>query len=73
MTFSNLPEGECTIRIYSLGGHLVKRMDHISGSYENWSLLNEHYHRVASGIYIVHIEVPDLGNRILKLAILQSE
>ncbi|NQV42635.1 MAG: T9SS type A sorting domain-containing protein [Candidatus Marinimicrobia bacterium] len=73
VTFSNLPEGECAIRIYSLGGHLVKRIDHDSGSYENWNLLNEHNHRVASGIYIVHIEVPDLGNRILKLAILQPE
>ena len=73
VTFSNLPEGECAIRVYSLGGHLVKRIDHDSGSYENWNLLNEHNHRVASGIYIVHIEVPDLGNRILKLAILQSE
>jgi len=73
VTFSNLPEQECTIRIYSLGGHLVKRFDHEIGAYENWNLLNEGGHRVASGIYIVHIEVPDLGHKILKLAVLQLE
>jgi len=73
VTFSNLPEQECTIRVYSLGGHLVKRFDHEIGAYENWNLLNEGGHRVASGIYILHIEVPDLGNRIMKLAILQPE
>ena len=73
VTFSNLPEQECIIRVYTLGGQLVKRIDHNPGSYENWDLLNEHHRAVASGIYIVHIEVPDLGNRILKLAILQPE
>ena len=73
VTFSNLPEQECTIRIYSLGGHLVKRIDHEMGAYENWDILNEHGHQVASGIYIVHIEVPDLGNKILKVAIFQPE
>jgi len=73
VTFSNLPGQECTIRIYNLGGQLVRRFDHESGSYENWNLQNEHGHPVASGIYIVHIEVPDLGNRILKVAIFQPE
>ena len=71
VTFSNLPAGECIIRIYSLGGQLVKRLDHEFGAYEHWNLLNEYNHAVASGIYIVHIEVPELGNRILKLAVFQ--
>lgn len=73
VTFSNLPNQETTIRIYSLGGHLVKRIDHEIGAYENWDLRNERGHFVASGIYIVHVEVPDLGNKILKLAILEPE
>ena len=73
VTFSNLPKQETTIRIYSLGGHLVKRIDHDGGAYENWDLRNEHAHRVASGIYIVHVEVPELGHKVLKLAILQPE
>ncbi|NQT63659.1 MAG: hypothetical protein HQ556_11920 [Candidatus Marinimicrobia bacterium] len=73
VTLCNLPEQPCTIRIYSLGGFMVRRFDHELGTYEYWDLLNEHGSLVASGVYIVHIEVPDLGNKILKLAILQPE
>ncbi len=73
VTISNLPEQECTIRIYSLGGQLVRRFDHEVGTYEYWDLLNDHRYPVASGVYILHIEVPELGNKILKLAILQPD
>ncbi|NQT63660.1 MAG: T9SS type A sorting domain-containing protein [Candidatus Marinimicrobia bacterium] len=73
VTFSNLPEQECTIRIYSLGGSLVRRFDHEVGTYEYWDLLNQHGSPIASGVYIVHIEVPDLGNKILKVAVFQPE
>ncbi|MBC8377508.1 MAG: hypothetical protein H8E26_15830 [FCB group bacterium] len=73
VTMSNLPEQACTIRIYSLGGTLVRRFDHEVGTYEYWDLLNEHRWPVASGVYIVHIEVPDLGNKILKVAVFQPE
>ncbi|MBT4033176.1 MAG: T9SS type A sorting domain-containing protein [Candidatus Marinimicrobia bacterium] len=73
ITFSNLPEKECTLRIYNLGGQLVKRFDHEIGTYEYWDLLNQHGWPVASGVYIVHIEVPDLGNKVLKVAILQPK
>ncbi|NQV42636.1 MAG: T9SS type A sorting domain-containing protein [Candidatus Marinimicrobia bacterium] len=73
VTFSNLPAQESTIRIYDLGGHLVRRFDHESGSYENWNLQNEWGSSVASGIYIVHVEVPNLGNKILKVAVFQPE
>ena len=73
VTFSNLPEQECTIRIYSLGGQLVRSFDHEIGTYEYWDLLNDHGTPVASGVYVVHIEVPGIGNKILKLAILQPQ
>ncbi|MBT4130119.1 MAG: hypothetical protein HOG76_10080, partial [Candidatus Marinimicrobia bacterium] len=73
VTLSNLPEQECTIRIYSLGGTLVRRFDHEIGTYEYWDLLNDHGSPVASGMYIVHIEVSDLGNKILKMAVFQPE
>jgi hypothetical protein len=73
VTLSNLPEQECIIRIYSLGGQLVRRFDHEVGTYEYWDLLNDHGSPIASGMYIVHIEVPDLGNKILKAAVFQPE
>ena len=72
VTLSNLPE-ECIIRIYSLGGQLVRRFDHELGTYEYWDLLNQFGATVASGIYVVHIEVPELGNKILKIAVFQPQ
>jgi len=71
VTISNLPSTGCTVRIYSLGGQLVRRIDHQSGSYEIWDLRNTHGAYAASGMYLVHIEVPVLGSKILKLAVFQ--
>ncbi len=73
ITFSNLPNAECTLRIYSLAGQLIRRFDHTVGTYETWDLTNTYGSAVASGIYIVHIEVEEVGNKILKLAVFQPE
>ena len=78
VTFTHLPEGDATIRIYSLGGHFVRVIDHGStsfagSSFDQWNLTNNAGIPVASGMYIVHIEIPDVGDRFLKLAIFQPE
>jgi len=77
VTFTGLPPGECTLRIFSLGGTMVRKFDHAESStagtpYEHWNLLNEAGEKVASGMYIVHIDVPEVGKKILKLAVMQS-
>ncbi len=76
--FTHLPTGECTIRIYSLAGHFVERIDHseseLAGTtFEEWDLTNARGIPVSSGMYIVHIDVPDVGSTFLKLAIFQPE
>ena len=38
-----------------------------------WDLLNQNGFPVASGIYIIHIEMPNFGSKILKLALVQEE
>lgn len=73
--FTNLP-AECTIRIYTLGGDLVKVIKHTSNyrssdGTENWDLLTTYNRRVASGIYIYQIEAPGIGTRIDKFAIIK--
>jgi len=78
VTFSHLPEGDATIRIYSLGGHFVRILDHGTSdfagtSFEQWDLTNNAGIPVASGMYIAHIEVPGVGERFLKLAVFQPE
>jgi len=78
VTFTHLPEGDATIRIYSLGGHFVTSIDHGSSSFagssfEQWNLTNRAGIPVASGMYIAHIEIPGVGDRFLKLAVFQPE
>ncbi len=76
--FTHLPVGACTLRIFTLGGQLVKKIDHGSTPFagttnDQWDMLNESSIPVASGMYIVHITVPNVGEKILKLAVFLPE
>ena len=72
--FTHLPPGNTTIRIYTLAGELVRTLKHENGSqFEEWNLQNEFHIPVASGMYIVHIDCADLGEKILKLALIIPE
>lgn len=75
IAFINLPS-ECTIRIYTLAGDLVKVIEHRAtdeesdkGGMEFWDLLNMHNQIVASGVYIFHVE-SKVGNQVGKFVIL---
>jgi len=70
---TNLP-GKCTVTIYSLDGKFIRqynrdevyaRYNQISPAVE-WDLKNNKGISVASGIYLVHIAAPGLGERTLK-------
>jgi hypothetical protein len=40
----------------------------------DWDLTNQYALPVASGVYIAHIDLPDLGKeKILKIALIQEE
>lgn len=73
VTFNHLPP-KATIRILNLGGTMVKVIEKDDNTqYARWDLRNQNGYPVASGIYIVHIEVPDLNaSKVLKLAIVQE-
>jgi hypothetical protein len=67
----NLPE-KCTIKIYNISGKLIKTFKKESPiTFQDWNLVNEKTVPVASGIYLIHVEVPDIGERILKLFVSQ--
>ena len=70
VTFSHLPQ-RAVIRIFNLAGALVRKIDKDSpDQFIRWNMLTENYFQVPGGIYIVHIELPDLGRiKILKLAL----
>jgi hypothetical protein len=57
----------CTISIYSLNGTLIrqyKKADPITSL--DWDLKNHKNIPIASGVYIIHVAVPDVGEKILK-------
>ncbi|MCH8069830.1 MAG: T9SS type A sorting domain-containing protein, partial [Candidatus Marinimicrobia bacterium] len=76
VTFSHLPN-KATIKIYTLTGVLVRTLSHepSDGSqYIRWDLTNDFGLPVASGMYIAHIDMPDIGEeKVLKLAIIQEQ
>lgn len=70
LEFQNIPT-ECTIRIYTLGGDLVKMLVHTSGTgSERWNLLSGAQQQIASGIYIYHVE-SEFGEKIGRFAVIK--
>lgn len=63
---TNLPD-QCTVKIYTSSGKLVRtfRKDSPVTSVD-WDLNNHQRIPVASGMYLIHVDVPDVGERVLK-------
>ncbi|NBR12955.1 MAG: T9SS C-terminal target domain-containing protein [Flavobacteriales bacterium] len=63
---TNLPE-KCTVRIYTSNGKLVRTFKKDSPVTSlDWDLTNNKAIPVAGGIYLIHVEVPEVGEVILK-------
>ena len=63
---TNLPT-ECTINIFSISGMLVKQFrKESSETYVEWDLKNTYNLPIASGMYIIHIDAGDIGEKIIK-------
>ncbi len=63
----NLPD-KCKIRIFTLNGTLVKTFNKDDRSTTNieWNLDNDAGVPIASGMYLIHVEVEGVGEKILK-------
>ncbi|MCU0433055.1 MAG: T9SS type A sorting domain-containing protein [Bacteroidia bacterium] len=64
---TNLPD-KCRIRIYTVSGTLVRTYtkDDSQITSLDWDLKNQAGIPLASGLYIIHVEVPGVGEKILK-------
>jgi hypothetical protein len=63
---TNLPR-KCTISIYNVGGTLVRRFEKDSDqTFVDWDLKNSYNITVASGLYIMHFDVPGVGEKVVK-------
>ena len=63
---TNLPQ-RCDIRIYTLGGSLVRTLRKDDPfTFVDWDLLNQERIPVASGAYIIHVNAPGIGEKVVK-------
>ncbi|RLD63075.1 MAG: T9SS C-terminal target domain-containing protein [Bacteroidetes bacterium] len=63
---TNLPK-TCTISIYTVNGTLVRRIKKDSEqTYIDWDLKNNYSISIASGVYIIHVDVEGVGEKVLK-------
>ena len=71
--FNHLPK-DCTIRIYTITGELVRTLVHHSSmddGKEFWDLTSEDNFPISFGIYLYHIDAEDLGESIGRFAVIK--
>lgn len=71
LQFRNLPP-VCTIRIYTVTGELVDTIyKDDSTSFADWGVVSNEGQRLAYGVYIYHVDVPDVGEKIGRFALIK--
>jgi hypothetical protein len=71
--FRNLPTN-CTIKIFTVNGRLVKTLNHQAGTFDSiasWNMQSEDGLEVAFGVYIYHVDAPGIGEKIGRLSIIK--
>jgi hypothetical protein len=71
--FIHLP-AECTIRIYTISGNLVKTIYHnssLANGQEPWNLVSKDGMDIAFGMYIFEVDAGSLGKKIGRFAIIK--
>jgi hypothetical protein len=67
--FTNLPSEETTIRIFTLNGALIRTIVKPAGAlYQSWNMTTDNDLPIASGVYLMHIDVKDVGETVIKFA-----
>jgi hypothetical protein len=68
--FTNLP-AQVTVRIFSLAGVYVRRIEkNDDNPWLDWDLKNNAGEQVGSGLYIAHLEMHNIGEKVMKLAVI---
>jgi hypothetical protein len=76
ITFNHLPTtGKVVFRVFNIAGTQVASFEkNTTSQYQKWNMRNSNEFPLASGVYIVHIDMPDIGaTKVLKLAIVTEE
>ena len=73
LQFFNLPR-ICTIRIYTLNGHLVETIEHqatADNGMASWDLLTSEGSEISFGTYIFHVDAPDVGTHVGRFSVIK--
>jgi hypothetical protein len=71
LLFINIPT-ECTIRIFTVTGDLVKKIEHTAGTTEvSWNQVTDDNQLIYSGVYLYHVESA-IGNAVGKFVVVRS-
>ena len=71
--FIHLPR-KCTIRIYTISGHLVQTIEHDSSlddGQEPWNLVSRDGMDISFGVYVFHIDAQGVGTYVDKFAVIK--
>jgi hypothetical protein len=71
--FINLP-AQCTVRIYTIAGALIKTLTKdslFSDGSLSWYLITEDGMDAAYGVYLYHVDAPEVGEHIGKFALIK--
>ncbi len=71
--FTNLPD-VATIRIFTLNGTLIKTINKQSPGVATipWNLTTDQNLPIASGLYLINVEVPGVGSHTMKFAVVKK-
>lgn len=63
---TNLPD-QCTVSIYNVGGKMIRqyKKDNTTTSID-WDMKNSIGVPIASGVYLIHVDVPGVGEKVVK-------
>jgi len=71
--FMGLPDGRCTIRIYTLAGDLVQTIEHDARGGDGeaaWNLISRNGQDVESGVYLFTVSSP-LGHQVGRFVVIR--
>ncbi|MFQ5570308.1 MAG: hypothetical protein ACE5G0_11575 [Rhodothermales bacterium] len=71
--FTNLPDF-ATIRVFTLNGTLIRTLEKQSPGVAtlSWDLTTDSSLPLASGMYLIHVDVPGIGEKVLKFAVVKK-
>jgi hypothetical protein len=70
--FTNMPN-QATIRVFSLNGTLITTLEKNSSAKSfGWDMTTEEGLPIASGMYIIHVDVPGIGEKVIKFGVIKK-